>query len=393
MHVSAGTEDADAWGQVARVPMPAGPHRVWVNDRVFRHSLLFDGDDGRMLGAVDAGLGLSSKPPYPAPGRNEVYVVESFYSRGHRGQRTDVVTIYDATSLSALGDVEIPPRVADTGHGIALAALLDGERFLAVFNQAPGSSVSIVDLEERRFVEEITTGGCAGVYPVGPRRFGMLCGDGTALLVELDGNGRKASLAPSEKFFDVVTDPLTVSGVRDGGRWLFASFEGFLHAVDFSGSAPKPAEPWSLFTASERSDEWRVGGVQHLAFHGPTRRLYSVVHQGGPGTHKDPGPEIWVYDVDRKERVEQLDAPNVLFGFIRPFVGVDSTSFTASVLRTLLPSPGVHSISVTQDEAPLLFARNTDLGSVGVLDARSGEHVRDLEEVGLSGTMLVTVAP
>jgi hypothetical protein len=46
-------------------------------------------------------------------------------------------------------------------------------------------------------------------------------------------------------------------------------------------------------------------------------------------------------------------------------------------------------VAVTQDANPLLFVRHADLGAVGVLDALSGEHLRDIEETGLSGATLV----
>jgi hypothetical protein len=59
------------------------------------------------------------------------------------------------------------------------------------------------------------------------------------------------------------------------------------------------------------------------------------------------------------------------------------------VLDFLLPNMGVHSIAVTQDSKPLLFVRNADLGAVGVLDALSGEHLRSIDETGLSGALLV----
>ena len=54
-----------------------------------------------------------------------------------------------------------------------------------------------------------------------------------------------------------------------------------------------------------------------------------------------------------------------------------------------MPNIGVHSIAVTQDSQPLLFVRNADLGAVGVLDAQSGEHLRNIDETGLSGALLV----
>ena len=36
-------------GGVASLP-PLGPHRVWVTDRLWQHSVLFDGDTGRCSG-------------------------------------------------------------------------------------------------------------------------------------------------------------------------------------------------------------------------------------------------------------------------------------------------------------------------------------------------------
>ncbi len=48
----------------------------------------------------------------------------------------------------------------------------------------------------------------------------------------------------------------------------------------------------------------------------------------------------------------------------------------------------MHSIAVTRDANPLLFVRNADLGAIGVLDALTGEHLRDIEDVGLSGAPL-----
>lgn len=383
------TAPAEVWGKATQVPAGSGAHRVWVQDRVLQHSLLFDGDTGAMLGAVDAQSGVGARPVYSSPERNEIYTIETYYSRGLRGQRHDQLAVYDATQLAVVGEIEIPPTAADTGMGIALGAVLDGGRFFAALNQSPGSSVSIVDLESRSYVDEIVTGGCSMVYPVGSRRFGMLCGNGSALLVELDEEGRNKSATASEPFFDAVKDPVTTAGVRLGAKWYFVSFEGWLYEVDFGGEQPISSRPWSLFSEAERAEGWRAGGVQHLALHRKSGQLYSIVHQGGPGTHKDPGFVIWVYDLVKRERVGTFEAPNVLVGFLRPQLDIEPGSLGDTILEWVLPPPGVHSIVVTQDDAPLLFARNVDIGSVGVLDARSGEHLRDLEEVGLSGATLV----
>jgi methylamine dehydrogenase heavy chain len=376
-------------GQVARLPDRASDHWLWVPDRVLRHSILLDGDSGKMLGAVDSGPQITPKAPLWSHTRNEIYNVDTTYSRGHRGERHDYLVIYDSRTLEVKGEVEIPPKAADTGTGIALVGLLDGERFVVVLNQSPGASVSVIDVEARRVVGVVQTAGCAAVFPAGPTRFGMLCGDGTAITVHLTKNGELDRIVRSAAFFEVVEDPITEKGVRDGSIWWFASFGGLLYEVDFSGVAPVAKPPWPLFTDGELEDGWRIGGAQHLAYHPGTARLYSVVHRGGPGSHKDPGADIWVYDVAAKKKVDAFTAPSLIVAFLGPQAGFDAEGTFGKVLDFLLPNLGVHSIAVTQDSQPLLFLRNADLGAVGVLDALSGEHLRNIDETGLSGALLV----
>jgi methylamine dehydrogenase heavy chain len=376
-------------GQVVRLPESVSDHWVWVPDRLLRHSILLDGDTGHMLGAIDSGVQNTPKPPIWSRTRNEIYNVDTTYSRGHRGERHDYVVIYDSRTLEVKGEVEIPPRASDPAAGIGVSGMLDGERFVVVFNQSPGASVSIVDAGARRMTAEVQTAGCGAVFPTGPTRFGMLCGNGTAITVHLKENGELDHIARTASFFDVVTDPLSEKGVRDGSTWWFASFEGLLYEVDFSGDTPAPKAPWQLFTEDELQDQWRMGGAQHLAYHRGTKRLYSVVHQGGPGSHKDPGAEIWVYDLPARKKVEVFSAPSLIVAFLGPQAGFDAEGAFGKVLNFLLPNIGVHSIAVTQDNQPLLFSRNSDLGAVGVLDALSGEHLRDIGDTGLSGALLV----
>jgi hypothetical protein len=176
--------------------------------------------------------------------------------------------------------------------------------------------------------------------------------------------------------------------VRSGKRWLFASFEGHLHDVDFSGDTPKLADRWSLFTEEERAESWRIGGVQHLALHERSGELYSIVHKGGAGTHKDPGVDIWVYDLAARKRVRAIKAPGLTLAFVRPLLGIERESVWFRVLaylESVFGGPGVHSVVVTQDAEPLLFVRHAELGAVGVIDARTGVTLREIEEVGVSG--------
>src|SRR5690606_20996203 len=161
---------------------------------------------------------------------------------------------------------------------------------------------------------------------------------------------------------------------------------GYLHSIDFSGERPLPAAPWSLFTEKQRADSWRIGGgLQHLAMHRPSGRLFSIVLQGGPGTHKDAGSQIWVYEVKTRERIRTIDPPPMLAVFLRRMAGYEPGGIVDRILQTVIPSPGVNSIVVTPDTRPLLFVRHRETGAAGVFNAIDGTLLRYLEETGLGG--------
>src|SRR5690606_26752246 len=117
------------------------------------------------------------------------YVPETHYSRGSRGEHTDLVTFYNVETLSPVAEVVIPPRRAQNSMPIGNAAISDDEDFIAIFNMMPAQSISIVDIKHRRFVEEIDTPGCSLVYGAGKHRFMMLCGDGSLMFVLLNDDG------------------------------------------------------------------------------------------------------------------------------------------------------------------------------------------------------------
>lgn len=376
-------------GGVATMP-PLGKHWVWVTDALFAHSVLFDADSGEMLATIDGGTSLSPKPPLFSPERGEFYSVEIDYARGRRGERTDYVTIYDAESLDVTGEVVVPIRAGESAASLAYTALLDGDRFLASFNQFPRTSVSIVDLEARHFVDEVVIAGCAGIYPSGERRFATLCGNGTVAEIQLDAAGRQTGIEASEPFFDAVDDPVMMAGGRVGERWVFVSYAGIAHEVDF-GQSPPATTSWPLVSDAERSNGWRPGGRQLVALHAGSQGLYVIFHRGGAGSHKEPGPEVWVFDLAARERIGRFAIPNLTAAFLRGRLGFGQQGVVAWLLEKLLPDDGADTIAVSQDEAPLLFARNSERGAVAILDARTGEHLRDLAEVGLGGTRLEAV--
>ena len=110
-------------------------------------------------------------------------------------------------------------------------------------------SVSVVNLHSREFVGEVSTPGCALIFPAAKRKFHSICGDGTLLRITLDNQGNELDRSRSDVFFDANNDPIMEKGVRLGDRWLFPSFEGFLHEADVSGERVTFPEPWSLISA------------------------------------------------------------------------------------------------------------------------------------------------
>jgi methylamine dehydrogenase heavy chain len=365
----------DRPGVVEVLPSGDRSHWAWVGDPLLERMALVDLDRDQLLGVVDGGWGIPLL--VVSPDGSELYVPETHYSRGSRGTRTDVVTFYDATTLEPTGEVVIPDKRAINVLPSGNAALSDDGRFLAVFNMNPATSVTIVDTKARRLVGEIATPGCSLVYAGGSDRFLMLCSDGSLQILRLAEDGTLAERSRSKRFFDPQRDPVTEKAVRVGDRWIFVSFEGMAHEVALAADGVEIRDPWPLL--GDRDSGWRVGGVQHLAAHAPTQRLYSLVHQGGIDTHKDPGFEVWIYDLAKRERVDRFELANpgltylgVSMEFGREWIWPFNRLYDAVLAASNL---GIDAISVTGDESPLLVTTSMFSGSLAVYDALSGELV------------------
>lgn len=350
--------------QVEALPSPAGQHWVWVNDIAFSsmpdgRATLVDGDTGTMLGMLSTGYAFGHVV-IPRHG-DIIYSPESYYSRGTRGVRTDVVTLYDARHLTPVGEIQIPPKRAATVPRMSGAQLTDDERFLLVYDYTPAQSVTVVDMQSRRFVGEIATPGCALVYPTGARSFFSICGDGALLEVKLDDQGHAAALTRTTELFDPEKDPLTEDSVRSGDTWWFTSYQGWAYALQRTAQGTRVAQRWSLFSQAERAAHWRTGGLQYLAVYRRTGRLYAIVHQGDLASHKEPGKEVWVYDLATHHRVQRI------------------------ALHDLATS-----LLVTQDASPLLFTCFGGSGALQVYDARTGRYLRTVSSVAETPTIMVS---
>src|SRR5215472_17088202 len=206
---------------VARLPPPS-PHWVWVNQFSFAalpdgNAMLVDGDSGRFLGMLSTGYSFTAVvlPKTAAV----IYSPETYFSRGTRGTRTDVITIYDAALLTPLAEVKIPPKRASITPMLPAQALTDDDRFLLIYNFTAAPSVTVVDTRARKFVGELDTAGCALIYPTGPRSFFSICGDGALLLTRLTDAGKLAGRTRTTVLFDVLKDPLSEKAVRQGDTW------------------------------------------------------------------------------------------------------------------------------------------------------------------------------
>jgi methylamine dehydrogenase heavy chain len=135
--------------------------------------------------------------------------------------------------------------------------LSDGRHFL-VFNMTPAQSVSVVDVEERNFVGEISTPGCAMIMPVEDNDFLMICGDGTLQLIQLDEQGNETNRERSKEFFEVLEDPVFDRPVPTSGGWLLMSHSGYASA--------KHGRCWTKMTKS------RSGGRAAVSSHPCTCR-------------------------------------------------------------------------------------------------------------------------
>ena len=279
--------------------------------------------------------------------RGELYVAETHYSRGTRGVRTDVLSIYDRSSLAQIAEIELP----GAKRGLVVAnrysvQLVDKDRFLFIFNFTPAASVTMIDLEQRKILSETQIPGCGLVYATGRRGFSSLCSNGSMFSAQFDKKGKLKVQSRIEPFFDVDDDPLFDKPVFVGDTAYFPTFKGNIIPIDLSGSEPEVGEPWSLLSEEQRRQNWRPGGWQ-IATAGDGGLIYTLMHPDGyNGSHKDGGSEVWVFDSKSGKQLARYELKNW----------------------------GV-SIEVTRGKSPYLVVTNGDM-ALDVYRASSGEWLK-----------------
>jgi methylamine dehydrogenase heavy chain len=308
---------AEPMNVIRTLPVPYPAHWLLVHDGAFFHMsdgkvVVLDADATTQPAQYKGMINNSFMGAFAvAEKRRELLVAETFHSRGQRGERTDVLTIYDQATLAPKAEVVLPGGKRFTGmperHALQL---IDGERLALVFNQNPATSVGVVDLDRGALVDTIDIPGCALVYPTGKRGFTSLCADGALLGVQLDASGKVAKESRSQPVWDVEADPLFEKPAIIDGVAYFPSFLGMMLPVDLRGDAAKPGKAWSLLGKDDAAGGWRPGGWQFIDTDA-NGHVYLIFHpEGGDGTHKNPGTEVRVYDPAKRRELRRIPLKN-----------------------------------------------------------------------------------
>ena len=341
---------------------PSGPHIVTVVDWVEAHAkdgraFIVDGDTGSLVGMVSAAFYANVVRD---PKDKSIYVAETIWSRGNRGDRQDLLTVYDAKTLQISSEIKLPGRALITTKKQDLDVSADG-KLVYVFNMDPSDSVIFVDPKAGKVVGTVDIPGCALIYPFGNAGFSSICADGALANVTFD-DPAKAIVTRSAAFFDPDKDPVFEHSPTDRttGMTYFISYTGIVHPVKLS-KAPELGATWSLeqaaglpiaTTSPPAQEQWRPGGWQMSAFHKASGHLFVLMHSGPYWTHKADGTEVWEFDVATHKLVKKI--------------------------KLLEPSPMV---DVSQDDKPLLYT-STDAAKFSIYDATSGAHLRDIAKLG-----------
>lgn len=246
--------------------------------------------------------------------REELYVAETFYSRGTVGERTDVVTIYDKKTLDKTDEIVLPAgnRGLFVTNKYAMQ-LVGDDRYLLLFNFTPAASVSVIDMQTRRLLNEIPVPGCSMVYPTGARGFSSLCADGSILTIQFDVEGRQTSKHVTTPFFDVDDDPVFDKPTYIGGVAYFVSYKARVYPVDLSAAKPTVGSSWSLVSTVEKAANWRPSGWQVITSDEDEELFVIMQPDGFDGSHKSGGEQIWVANTGTRKIVRKLHPQTAAF--------------------------------------------------------------------------------
>lgn len=324
---------------------------------------IFDATTGKMVGTVDTSR--SADLAFDPAGK-AYYVAETIWSKGNRGTRQDMLTIYDSKALKLQAEIPLPGRLI-IGAQLNNFALSEDGRTAYVYNLTPAASFHVVDLVKRKFVKNVELPGCAGLLPI-TGGLVSLCSDGSLATVHL--SGAKPEITRSAPFFAATADPIydSFSYSIPRKQAVFLSYTGLIYTAKIAEKS-EVAAPFSIQAAAglrvgdtkPLDINWFPGGYQPQAWHRASNHLYVLMHRGEYWTHKEAGEEIWDVDLTAKKVVKRFP----------------------------LKDPAIN-IEVTQTAKPRLFV-NTGADTGYIIDTGTWTQTARIEHAG--GGMIQAVEP
>ena len=298
----------------------------------------------------------------PIASRGEIYSAETYYSRGSRGDRTDVLTIWDMKTLAPKGEILLPGgKRSQSATNKNSLQLTNQQKWMLVFNFTPAASVTIVDLDKQAIVGDVDVPGCSQIYPTGERGFSSLCADGTIASIVLDEKGQAIKTVSSKPFNDIDKDPMFMMPAMVGRTAWFVTFQGNFKAVDLSGEVARVVGGFSIKKPAGGSPEWRPGGWQLIASD-PAGLLYVLASPYGyNGSHKNGGKTVWVVDPAKQALVRTIELANHAL-----------------------------SLEITHEAKPSLVAARPD-GDLDIYDLASGTLTRTITGVAVAPMTMTAV--
>ena len=341
-----------------------GPHRFFAS-AWGRGIVILDGDSGKIEGQIpataDSNLRLSADD-------SMFYISETMWTHSNRGTRLDLLSIYDGKTLNLLKEIELPGRLV-VGNKLQNLELNKSGTRAYVYNMHPASSVTWVDLGKQKVGGTVETPGCALIFPWGDDGFSSLCGDGSMATIAIATDG-PAVVSHTKPFFDAANDPIFDNSLvdRTTGQALFVSYTGLVYLATL-GATPTIDKPWSIQQAAGQKPAgtgveelaWRPGGIQPVAWHKSSNRLFVLMHPGSYWSHRDGGTEIWVLNYKTH-------------ALLKRYPVLDKDDSTAADPRGY----STRSIAVSQKEKPQLLLMNSTGGDT-VMDADTGEVLRKID--------------
>lgn len=340
----------------AVLTLPQSYPASWIMVHDFNFNAMIDGR-GVLIDTADAASPIKGIVQIPQFGNmlvsrsgTEIYTAETYYSRLTRGERTDVITVWDKATLAPTAEIILPggKRQQQVTYKNNFQ-FINNEKWAVIANFTPAQSVTVVDLEARKILGDIDLPGCSMIYPTGERGFTTLCADGTMTTLQLAPDGALASSTNVDTTIDIDGQPLFAMPAMVGSTAWFVSYNGQIRGFDLSGPVAKPVgKTFAVGTADGAAPQWRPGGWQVIASDAAGRLYVLMSPSGREGSHKDGGTEVWVLDPASGERLSRF--------------ALQSTAI---------------SIEVTRESSPRLIVARAD-SVVDVHDAKTGALIHSL---------------